>query len=70
MSSPMKTEKYYDVGCEECGKHLSTDFHRGMSQSRIEAVKWALQEKFNVVDGKTLCPDCIRKLKEKSNVSS
>ena len=63
----MKVDKYYDIGCEECGSHLSTDFSRGMAPSRIIAVKWALQEKFNVVDGKTLCPHCIRKLVEKNN---
>ena len=64
----MKTEKYYDVRCEECGFHLSTDYHRGMSQSRVQAVKWAFIEGFKVVDGKTLCPDCIRNLKEKNSM--
>ena len=64
-SSYMKVEKYYDVGCEECGFHLSTDFHRGLAQSRVQAVKWALQERFQVTDGKTLCPHCVRKLAEK-----
>ena len=62
----IKIEQYYDIGCEECGRHLSTDFHRGMSQSKIQAVKWALREGFKVVDGKTLCPNCVRKLAEKS----
>lgn len=58
----IKIEKYYDIGCEECGRHLSTDFHRGMSSSRIETVRWALQERFQVVDGKTLCPHCVKKI--------
>ena len=63
MSTTMKTEKYYDVGCEECGFHLSTDFCRGLAETRIQAVKWALQEGFKVVDGKTLCPHCVKKVR-------
>lgn len=67
-SNYMKVEKYYDVGCEECGFHLSTDYHRGLAQSRVRAVKWAVQEGFKVVDGRTLCPGCVKKNKDKDNV--
>ena len=56
----MKTERYYDVGCEECGRHLSTDFFRGWASSRKQAEAWAKQEGFRVVDGRTLCPFCVK----------
>lgn len=27
----MKTEKWFDVGCELCGYHVSTDFGKGFA---------------------------------------
>lgn len=62
-SKYMKVEKYYDVGCEECGRHLSTDFHRGFTTSRVRAVSLAISEGFKVIDGRTLCPKCAEKTK-------
>ena len=62
----IKVDTYYDIRCEECGRHLSTDFHRGLAETRLQAVKWALQENFKVIDGKTLCPHCVRKPEGKS----
>ena len=37
----MKVEKWYDIGCMKCGKHLSTDFHYGMRSTRESALKCA-----------------------------
>ena len=60
----MKTEKYYDVGCDECGRHLSTDFAAGMLRTRVAVENRARQEGFRVVDGRTLCPICVANVKK------
>ena len=60
----MKTERYYDVGCNECGRHLSTDFSAGMLPTRVAAEHRAKKEGFRVVDGHTLCPLCVANAKK------
>lgn len=55
----MKIEKYYDVGCDKCGKHMSTDFFTGMMQTRSGAERKAREVGFRVRGDNTLCPDCV-----------
>ena len=56
----MKVDKYYDVCCETCHKHLSTDFGKGFAYTRQEAIKWAREVGFKTVQGKFICPECIK----------
>jgi len=35
----MKTEKWYDVKCNRCGRYLSSDYDNGMATSAEEAIK-------------------------------
>lgn len=42
----MKPEKYYDLKCDICGRHLSTDFGTGMFSSRKTCLKTAKILKF------------------------
>ena len=59
----LRTEAYYDVGCAYCGKHLSTDYHRGMFNTRVEAAWFAKHDGFRTVDGRNACPECVEMLK-------
>lgn len=61
----MKTEKYYDVGCEECGRHMSTDFQTGMFRTKPGAERRAKEEGFRISGGRTLCPICVVELRAK-----
>lgn len=59
----MKVERWYDIGCMKCGKHLSTDFNYGMRTTREDALKCAKECGFKDVDGITVCPECISVMK-------
>ena len=54
----MKPEKYYDLKCDVCGRHLSTDFNTGMFSSREECLKTAKIIKFKDTILGTTCPIC------------
>lgn len=53
-------DKYYDVGCEFCGKHLSTDYQTGLFDTRKQAETRAKQIGFKTKDKKNICPECSR----------
>jgi len=55
----MKIDRYYDVQCEYCGKHLSTDFDRGLCKSSHAAKLLAHSVGFHTKKGKNICPCCI-----------
>lgn len=59
----MRIDKYYDVCCESCYKHLSTDFGKGFAYTRQEAIEWAREVGFKTVQGKFICPACCKILK-------
>lgn len=63
MPKAIKVDRYYDVGCDYCGRHLSTDFCRGMFPTVKEARYFATQEGFRNEYGKTLCPVCLMDLR-------
>lgn len=54
----MKTEKWYDVSCEICGRYISTDFGCGMQRTREKAVVVAKSVGYKTINGKTICPYC------------
>lgn len=55
----MKTDIYYDIGCDLCSKHMSTDYNMGMAETKKEAVSWAKKSGWKTVDGKNVCPICL-----------
>lgn len=55
----MKVERWYDICCDYCGRHLSTDFNTGMLTSREEALQYAKKKGFRQMKGETLCPHCL-----------
>lgn len=57
----MKVDKYYDVGCNICGRHLSTDFKCGMAETPAQARVWAKQVGFT---SKNICPICVVEMQE------
>ena len=59
----MKVQKYYAVMCEKCGKYTDFDEQNGVSYSRVQAVKRAVNEGFEVIDGTTLCKKCAERVK-------
>lgn len=54
----LKAEKYWDVGCDICAKHLSTDFGYGMFPTANDAKYFAKDAGFTVEKGYNLCPYC------------
>ena len=60
----MRVEKWYDVCCDGCGRHLSTDFGCGMLTSREEAIMYAKRNGFRDIKGKTYCPSCVSEVKK------
>ena len=65
----IKVDHYYDVSCEYCGRHMSTDFEQyGMATSSKQANAWAKNIGFRTKKGKNICPQCLEELKKgKSN---
>ena len=47
-----RADRYYDVGCDFCGKHLSTDYQTGLFDTRRQAETKAKQIGFK--------PECLR----------
>lgn len=60
----MKVEKFYDICCENCYCYLSTDYDTGFALSREQAIAWAKEKGFRDLNGRTLCPDCLKRIKE------
>ena len=56
--SQLKAEKFWDIGCDICAKHLSTDFGTGMLPTAPKARQRAKEQGFKMVDGYNLCPNC------------
>ena len=58
----IKIEKYFDVGCNRCSKHRSTDYSKGLEYSIKIIRREAKREgwKFSKLTGETLCPECAR----------
>lgn len=55
-----RADRYYDVGCDFCGKHLSTDYQTGLFDTRRQAETKAKQIGFKTKDKKNICPECLR----------
>ena len=64
----MRIETYYDVGCEICGSHRSTDFSKGMPYYKSEIVKMAPKEGWRYSKRKNVnyCPNCVKKAYDKA----
>lgn len=58
----MKLERYYDLGCNKCGRHRSTDFFKGFERSAPFLRAMAKKEGWRTdkVTGNTLCPICAK----------
>lgn len=56
----MKPERYYDLKCDICGRHMSTDFNTGMLYSREDCLKTAKAIGFKDTILGTACPICRR----------
>lgn len=54
----IKVDKYYDVACDFCGRHLSTDFQTGLLISKKEAELTAKRIGFKTRHKKNICPKC------------
>ena len=64
MKRLLTTDTYYDITCDYCARHLSTDFAEdGMFPTKKEARYWAEKRGFVIIDNKNCCPDCAKKLK-------
>lgn len=55
----LKVDRYYDIACDYCGKHLSTDYKCGMGETPNEARLWAKEVGFRTKRGKNVCPECL-----------
>lgn len=56
----LKTDRYYDVGCDYCGKHMSTDYGLGMAETPNQARSWAKEIGFKTKYNKNICPECLQ----------
>lgn len=56
----LKVEKYYDIGCSKCGRHISTDFSRGMYRNIETIRKLAKSDGWTTdsITGENICPIC------------
>ena len=61
----MKVETYYDIGCDICARHRSTDFELGMATSKKGLSAIARSEGWIFKDGENVCPICAKEHKEK-----
>lgn len=57
----MRIDVYYDACCSRCGRHLSTDFDTGMSESSKTIKIWAKRVGWKFVNGENVCPKCLDK---------
>ena len=56
----MKTERYYDIKCDICGRHLSSDYRMEMQPSREDCIRLARSIGFKDTILGTACPFCRR----------
>ena len=63
----MNIETWFDIGCDVCGRHWSTDFHHGFEERRKGLSAKARQEGWKFKNGKNICPLCVREGKENKN---
>lgn len=58
----MKLEVYYDIGCNRCGRHYSTDFGRGMDTDKktVKAIAKADGWKYDKSTNENICPVCVK----------
>lgn len=54
-------DKWYDASCNNCGRHVSTDFDRGMSRT-IKDLSIVMNHDGWQIDksGKNVCPLCAK----------
>lgn len=62
----VKVDRYYDVGCGFCGRHLSTDFETGLFETRKQAEMRAKQIGFKTKNKKNICPECLKSSNSKN----
>lgn len=60
----IKIERYYDVGCDICAKHLSTDFGTGMYPTADEIRNVAKEIGFKIINNQNMCPECYGKYRK------
>ncbi len=59
MNKQPKIETYYDMGCDNCTKHRSTDFGYGWETSKKDLRRYSKHEGWIYKEGiGTLCPEC------------
>lgn len=56
----MKIETWYDIGCDICGRHRSTDFCYGWEEKRKGFSVKARKEGWKFKNGKNICPICVK----------
>jgi hypothetical protein len=59
----IKIDTYFDISCCQCAKSRSTDYEQGMEVSKSKLSKLAYLEGWKCINGKTLCPVCVKKEK-------
>ncbi|MGE4354206.1 MAG: hypothetical protein AB7D36_09000 [Oscillospiraceae bacterium] len=64
----MRIETYYDLGCDSCGSHRSTDFSKGMPYLKSDIIKMAPKEGWRYSRRKNVnyCPNCVKKAYDKA----
>ena len=56
----MNIETWYDIGCDICGRHRSTDFERGLATTKKGLSEKAKIEGWRFIDNKNICPVCAK----------
>lgn len=58
----MKIETWYDICCDNCSNHLSTDFGTGMSTNKKDIKLWAKEKgwKYLIKTKENVCPNCLK----------
>jgi hypothetical protein len=56
----LKIDTYYDIGCDCCGRHASTDFEAGMFETKKLARKWAKDNGWKTKDKRNICHMCLK----------
>lgn len=67
----IQIDTYHDITCQECGMSWSTDFNAntqrmdgsgmGMNPSKSGLSRLAYRSGWKCRDGKTLCPECLKR---------
>ena len=65
----MRIERYYDVGCDYCGRRLSSDFNWGLCESSREAESAAKFVGFSTQKALNICPCCKGVVFEYKNIT-